>query len=59
MIWSAPSFKAKGKLSALVANFDLPGTFSNISHKPVTLSLNLIGQTVYSNSNYNYYCFNG
>ena len=49
MIWSAPSFKAlfapKGKLSALVANFDLPGTFSNISHKPITLSLNLIGQT--------------
>ena len=48
MIWSAPSFKAlfapKGKLSVLVANFDLPGTFSNIS-QTITLSLNLIGQT--------------
>lgn len=49
MIWSAPSFKnlflPKGKLSSLVLNFNLPGTFSEVAHKPITLSLNLIGQT--------------
>lgn len=49
MIWSSPSFKnlflPKGKLSSLVLNFNLPGTFSEVAHKPITLSLNLIGQT--------------
>ncbi|WAE40002.1 L-lactate permease [Staphylococcus pasteuri] len=49
MIWSAPSFKnlflPNGKLSGLVFNFNLPGTFSEVAHKPITLSLNLIGQT--------------
>lgn len=49
MIWSSPSFKGlflpKGKLSSLVFNFNLPGTFSEIAHKPIVLSLNIIGQT--------------
>ncbi|MDH9930479.1 L-lactate permease [Staphylococcus capitis] len=49
MIWSSPSFKGlflpKGKLSSLVFNFNLPGTFSDIAHKPIVLSLNIIGQT--------------
>ena len=50
MIWSSPSFKGlflpKGKLSSLVFNFNLPGTFSEIAHKPIVLSLNIIGRQV-------------
>ena len=49
MVWSSPSFKGlflpKGKLSSLVLNFSLPGTFSDIAHKPIMLSFNFIGQT--------------
>lgn len=49
MIWSAPFFKnlflPNGKLSSLVLNFNLPGTFSEVAHKPIMLSFNFIGQT--------------
>ena len=49
MIWSAPAFKALfapgGALSGLVAKFDLPFTMSEIANKPITITLNIIGQT--------------
>ena len=48
MIWSATFFKTylqNGPLSALVFNFNLPGTYSDVAHKPITLSFNFIGQT--------------
>lgn len=49
MIWSATFFKnlfaPNGPLSALVFNFNLPGTYSDVAHKPITLSFNFIGQT--------------
>ena len=49
MIWSAPQFKAlfspNGALSALVFNIQLPGTYSDIADKAITLPLNIIGQT--------------
>ncbi|SNV80544.1 L-lactate permease [Staphylococcus simiae] len=49
MIWSAPFFKhlflPKGALSSFVFHFNLPGTLSDITHKPLVLTLNVIGQT--------------
>src|SRR5699024_12874124 len=49
MIWSATQFKAlfspNGALSALVFNIQLPGTYSDIADKAITLPLNIIGQT--------------
>lgn len=49
MIWSAPFFKQlflpKGVLSSLVFHFNLPGTMSEVTHKPLMLTLNVIGQT--------------
>ena len=38
-------FAPNGPLSALVFNFNLPGTYSDVAHKPITLSFNFIGQT--------------
>ncbi len=49
MIWSAPFFKnlflPNGALSSLVFKFNLPGTVSEVTHKPLVLTLNIIGQT--------------
>lgn len=49
MIWSAPFFKhlflPKGALSSFVFHFNIPGTLSDITHKPLILTLNVIGQT--------------
>lgn len=49
MIWSAPYFKSLfapgGALEALVFNISLPGTYSEIANKAITLPLNIIGQT--------------
>lgn len=49
MIWSAQSFKSlfapDGALSSLVFNITLPGTYSDIANKAITLPLNIIGQT--------------
>lgn len=49
MIWSAPQFKAmfapNGILNAFVFNIALPGTYSEIADKAITLPLNIIGQT--------------
>ncbi|WIL70220.1 L-lactate permease [Staphylococcus cohnii] len=49
MVWSAPQFKglftSNGALSALVFNIQLPGTYSAIADKAITLPLNIIGQT--------------
>ncbi|EWN22125.1 LctP family lactate transporter [Staphylococcus aureus M1157] len=49
MIWSAPFFKnlflPNGALSSLVFKFNLPGTISEVTHKPLVLTLNIIGQT--------------
>ncbi|MBK1405241.1 L-lactate permease [Staphylococcus hominis] len=49
MIWSATFFKnlfaPNGPLSALVFNFNLPGTYSDVTHKPIMLTFNFIGQT--------------
>ena len=49
MIWSAPFFKhlflPKGALSSLVFHFNLPGTLSDVTHKSLVLTLNIIGQT--------------
>ncbi|WP_436862795.1 L-lactate permease [Staphylococcus caeli] len=49
MIWSAPAFKALfapgGALASFVFNITLPGTYSDIANKAITLPLNIIGQT--------------
>ncbi|KRG08201.1 L-lactate permease [Staphylococcus sp. NAM3COL9] len=49
MVWSAPSFKALfepgGALEAFVFNITLPGTYSEIANKAISLPLNIIGQT--------------
>ncbi len=34
-----------GALSSLVFKFNLPGTISEVTHKPLVLTLNIIGQT--------------
>ncbi|AMG19614.1 L-lactate permease [Staphylococcus saprophyticus] len=49
MIWSASFFKALfvpgGALESFVFNIALPGTYSEIANKAITLPLNIIGQT--------------
>ncbi len=49
MIWSAPFFKNLllpiVYLSSLVFELNYPGTMSEVTHKPLVLTLNIIGQT--------------
>ncbi|ARJ15379.1 L-lactate permease [Staphylococcus lugdunensis] len=49
MVWSLPAFKALfekgGALSALVVNFNAPGTMNNVTHHPNVLTFNFIAQT--------------